>query len=347
MKSNCTKKYQQLSTLVIIIFTASIILITTPAVSQALTVGPVKVELTGQPGETLKGEYFLMNEAEKTKTFYPCFERYIEEGGQRKFFPNETEGISTWIKTAVKSVTLKPKEQIYIPFEIHIPKDAPAGSHFAVTWWSTAPCKEQTMGTEGVAIVTRAGVLMLVNVEGDIQESGHITEFSLPKKLMLYFPQIFRVVFENTGNVYLKPVGKIEVKNLLGMDAAVFNVNAVELEVYPKTKKSLRVTMGEEFYREVEAPPEGFWKRVKFEWRNFGIGPYKAILSLSYGQEKTKHLSQSFWFFVLPWRLILIFVVLLILVLFVCTKGVKAYNQWILKRAQTSEKTQNEAPNNK
>lgn len=308
--------------------------------AQALTVGPVKVELEGNPGDTLTGEFFLMNETDKTKTFYSDFEKYVDIGGDKKFL-DKKEDLSSWVQTQ-ESITLESKQQAKVSYTVKIPLGAPAGSHFAVAWWGSAP--PQVGAGQGVAIVSKAGILMLLTVSGDINESAKVSSFNLPtdQKVLNFFPSGFSVAVENTGNVYIKPAGTITVKNALGVSKEVFGVNKVDLEVYPKTSRGLRISTAEKVYIEdITLPvPTSLIDGIKKEWSNFGFGPYTAYLNLKYGKQNPQELSASLKFWIIPWRISTIVGVLVILILLFFTKGIKAYNRWIIRRAQKITDTQ-------
>lgn len=300
--------------------------------AMALTVGPVKVEMEADPGDTITDEFFLMNETDKTKTFYSSFEKYVDLGGDKKFL-GIIEDLSAWIQTQ-ESITLEPGQQVKVPYTIKVPQDAPAGSHFAVTWWGSAPPQIN----QGVAVVSKAGILMLLNVSGDINESARIESLKLPSKskVLNFFPPGFSVAVENLGNVYIKPTGNILVKNILGMDKQVFRINKVDLEVYPKTTRGLRIATKEgKQIEEIALPqPTSFLDGIRKEWNNFGFGYYTAYLNLKYGKKNPQELNTSLKFWVIPWRISLIVAIITILILLFFTKGIQTYNRWIIKRAQ-------------
>ncbi len=274
--------------------------------SQAITVGPPKLEYSVDPGDTIKDELFLMNEGQELVTFYPVFEKFTEENGQKVFLKEESD-LAAWVKTD-DSITLKPGEQRKIPFTIEIPQNASPGGHFAVIWWSTAPPVSE--GGAPVSIVTRAGILVLLRVSGDIKEEGRILSFSSGKKFFWSFPITFTTVFMNDSNVYVKPGGKITIKNIFGFTKTVVTVNKGALQILPQSRRVFD---------------------EKWELSRFALGPYKAELNLVFG-ESQKKLSQTFWFWVFPVKPLLIVILLLILIFFIIPKGIKKYNQWIIKR---------------
>lgn len=284
-----------------------------PSVSQAVTLGPAKIEYKVDPGAVISDKIFILNEENEARTFYAAFEKFTQVGGEKKFLPTEESELANWFKME-KSVSLEPKEQKEIPFTIEIPQNAPPGGHFAVIWWGTAPPKGQ------VAIVTRAGILVFLQVSGEVNEKGEILDFSLPEGKFLVFslPEDFVVNFKNAGNTYLKPRGEIKIENIFGSQIAVFDVNDKEIIILPEITQTLNVS------KKFEKPP-------------FAFGFYKAELALIWG-EKQNNALKSIWFFVFPWKSVLIVIIILAALLLLATKGIKKYNQWIIAKAQREVK---------
>lgn len=284
-----------------------------PLSAFALTVGPAKMEYSVNPGDIVGGSIFLMNEEQNERTFYSVFEKFTEDEGQKIFLKEESD-LAVWIKTE-RSVTLKPGEQRNIPFRIEVPKDAPPGGHFAVMWWSTAPAGGKT--NQPVSIVTRTGILVLLRVSGDIKEEGEVINFSTgnPANIFFSFPINFNVVFQNKGNVHLKPSGKITIKNIFGATKKTLDVNPYSLQILPQSKR-------------------GF--DVKWENPNFAFGPYEAQLDLTYGESK-KQLAQSIWLGLFPLKILIGSIIALFIIFVVIPKGIKRYNRWIVKRARARD----------
>lgn len=276
--------------------------------SQAVTVGPAKMEYSVDPGDVIKATIFLMNETRQDATFYPDFEKFIEEDGQKTFLKDESD-LAGWIETET-SVFLLAGEKKNIPFTLRVPENAEPGGHFAVMWWGTAPPRNGKQ----VSIVTRAGILVMLRVSGDIREEGRLLNFSTAdsKRIFWSFPVGFSVTFKNDGNIHLKPTGQIAVKNILGRTKAVVKVNEYLLQILPGSKRSFE---------------------AKWETAKFAFGPYKAELNLNYG-ESQKQVSQSFWFVLIPLKILLIVIFALAFVLFVLPQGIKKYNQWIINKAK-------------
>jgi len=294
-----------------IIFSSILAFLLLPVYSQAVTVGPAKIEYKTDPGEMITGKLIVVNEEQEAQTFYAAFEKFTEVDGQKKFLPSEPAELAEWFKME-KSVSLKAGQQKEIPFTIEVPKNAPPGGHFAVIWWGTAPPGGQ------VAIVTRAGILVFLQVSGEVNEKGEVAEFSLSKGKFFVFklPEDFVVNFQNQGNTYLKPRGEIAVKNIFGSAVAAFKANSKERIIFPENTQILDIAK-------------------KFDKLPFAFGFYKAELALQWG-EKQNDILKSVWFFVFPWKIVLIAVIILAALLLAGTKGIKKYNQWIIKKTQES-----------
>lgn len=282
-----------------------------PAHSFALTVGPGKLEYTLDPGATMTGTLFLLNEGTESQTLHPSFEAFTETNGTKQFFPETTSDLVGWF-TVASSVTLAPKESTNIPFTLSVPKGAPPGGHFAVIWWNTAPVGSKA---GSAAIVTRAGILVYLNVTGQVNESGSITRFAPTNggRFLTGFPTSFDVMFNNTGGDYLQPTGDIQITNMFGASVASFSVNKNNsAQILPQSEKDLPVSLD---------PPQG----------NIGFGIYHAELTLHYG-ESNKEIGDSYTFVVVTWVLLPILLALLLIV-FGIVLGVRKYNQWVIRKA--------------
>ncbi|MBI4085094.1 MAG: hypothetical protein HY432_01125 [Candidatus Liptonbacteria bacterium] len=284
-----------------------------PLDSEALTVGPAKMEFSLDPGNIIEGKLFLMNEGSEARTLYPSFEKFAEVNGAKQFLPGERTDLSSWLKID-GGVYLEAGESKDVPFTLTVPEDAPPGGHFAVIWWGTSP--PNTQGGQGTAIITRAGILVYLNVSGEIQETAEIGTFDTREgnRLFSRIPEDFNVVFKNTGNVYLKPGGEIRIKNMLGITTAVLSVNKFGAEILPRSQKEIRVA------------PESVG------WKGFGFGYYTADLSLNYGDNMDKQVGAKVGVFVITWQIILPIILVLFLIFWISTKGIKKYNKRVIEK---------------
>jgi len=278
-----------------------------PFITDAITIGPAKLELSADPGDVLTGEMSLFNETDKADNFYISFEKFIEEGSQRIFLADEESLVAEWME-APESVFLTGGERKRVSFTIRVPEGAPPGGHFAVAWWSTAPPEAKG----GVGIAVRAGILIFLRVSGEVTEEAEIL-YSPKQTIVGSLPLGFNVTFKNLGNVHLKPLGNIIIKDLFGRTKAQISINPQRFNVLPESQRTFIA-----------------------DWQGEGIffGPYRATLEVSYGSDESKEFKKTALVWVLPWILTLLIVLALIILILVIIKGIPKYNRWVIEKAK-------------
>jgi len=294
--------------------------------ANALTISPPRMEYSVKPGDKIVDIVKVSNETKKELTIYSEVKSFtaLDEEGAPKFYEPQEGEMANWIDVALKEVTLAPGEKKEVGFTINVPQNADPGGHYAAILWAMqkpGANKEKTP----VSFISKTGHLILVRVAGDIKESGRILDFGTKnnKKLFNNLPVDFVIRFENTGNVHLKPLGQIEIKNMFGQQKALIDANPQKGNVLPNSVRRL-----ENSWSNMEPVGGGFFTNLKNEWNNFGFGRYTADLALAYGSKnETLRNYTSFWIF--PWRILLLSLIALILLVIL----IKLYNKWIISRA--------------
>lgn len=310
--------------LITILFPSLLIVLLPFYTAEALTIAPVRFEIAGEPGQTLVGEITLSNEDDIIRTFYSYSENFEArgEGGDPYFKPAE-EGLATWIKTEPE-IVLQPGETKTVSFSIEIPQGADPGGHFAAIFWSNVPPRETG---EGQMIVgARLGTLVLLRVAGEIREGGGILEFGAENNVFTHLPISFFYRLANDGNNWIRPEGEIKIRNIIGLETATLNANPVQGNILPGSVRRFNVewTAQDETIKE-----NGFFAIAGHQWRNFAFGVYTATLDLDWGQQE----NASYRFFVIPWQLLSIIIIILFTIGFLGFIGLKKYNRWIITKA--------------
>ncbi len=291
----------------------------------ALTISPVKVEVTGDPGQTLRGELELLNEQPGQKTFFTSFENFEPSGdtGSPKFI-GKKDGLATWLGADL-SVVIATGETIKVPYTITIPSDAEAGGYFAAIFFGEQDPSTQLAGE--VAIGGKLGVLILLRVAGDIVEQAGISEFTVSEgsKLKSGLPIGLSYRFSNSGGDRAVPLGDIVIKNMFGGTAATVAANINEGSVLPNSARKFQTMWGEPMVANTKT---SFFTTAKKQLTDFHFGFYKANLSLVYGATN-QTASDSFWFAIVPWQLLLLVLGALLIAIFM----LKKYNSWIISKS--------------
>lgn len=167
------------------IFLAVIIALSTLSVAQAkIAISPLKHELTVSAGQSQSAIIKVTNEDDTPVTLYTSKEDFVsgDDSGTPKFVKpqeqtSDSYSLANWIKLENNNITLAKGETREIRFTVSVPKNGEPGGHYGAIFFSPgAPSGAQ------VAIVQRLGVLVLINVPGDIKIGGNLSGFDVGTK---------------------------------------------------------------------------------------------------------------------------------------------------------------------
>jgi hypothetical protein len=311
--------------------------------SSAMTITPVRYELSGDPGETVKKEMVLINDDDVPVTYYSSFANFEAQGetGSAAFIERPTEDIGTWMKTE-RSVIVYPGEQKTVEFSINIPDGAEPGGHFGVIFWGTSP--EYIEDGKQLAVSAKTGLIVLLSVKGEVEEVGGLIEFDTKDSKFWYntLPVSFYYRFRNDGGDRIKPEGKIKIRNLLFITIDKLNANPMDGNILPSSTRKFNIdwikyTRSKDYEAKAGFISD-FFDHVYYQWKNFAIGLYSAKLDISYGlsDEEAKKIV---YFFVFPWQLIICLIIIISTIYFGGKKLIKKYNNYIIKKAQSMMNT--------
>ncbi len=302
----------------------------------ALTVSPARIEITGDPGATLQGEIELFNEQDGGKTFFTSFENFEPSGDSgAPHFIGSKEGLATWIHSDGK-VVLESGKRTLVPYTITIPQNAEPGGYFAAIFFGSQ--EPGATGSGQVSVGGKIGVLVLLRVSGEVEEGGGLLGFNIKenKKVFSSLPIAFTYRFNNTGGDRVVPRGEIKIKNTLRLNAATLLANKNEGSVLPGSARKFEVVWGQETesVNNLEQKEEslGFFEMAGRQWNDFHFGWYTAKLNLAWGATN-QTANASYNFFVFPWQLLLILLVVLTIVGLFGKIAIKKYNNWIITQA--------------
>jgi hypothetical protein len=310
----------------------------------ALTVSPARVEITGDPGTTIHGEIEIFNEQEGTKTFFTSFENFEPSGDSgAPHFIGAKDGLATWV-SAEDTVVIDSGKHKIIPFSITIPAGAEPGGYFAAIFFGSQPPKSNEAGQ--VSVGGKIGVLVLLRVSGDVVESGGLSDF-ISKNSQRFFstiPVSFTYKVNNDGGDRIMPQGEVKIKNTVGYTSAKFLANKNQGNVLPgSTRKFEAIWDFEEPLTVTGTTTEdnGFFASAAKQWREFHFGWYTAHLKATWGEGQNQSAEASYNFFIIPWQLLIIIGLILIVLWFIGSRGLRKYNRWVISRAALMQQSHN------
>ena len=305
-----------------------------PSFAKALTVSPIRYEISGDPGQVLEEKLNLRNETTSPTTYYPHYYNFEAQGETGvPTFVEPKDGLGTWI-AGPAGITLAPGDNQTIIFVISIPKDAHPGGYFGALLYGTNPPNQN--GAQ-LAIGSETGPIILLRVNGEIKESASIVEFKIKnnQKFFTALPVEMFYRFQNTGTDRTKPTGNLIIKNIFGLKAKTENANPVEGNVLPGQIRHFDLVWQKSDAPSLETYADRtFFEQVGYEWRNFAFGYFTANLELFYGADNAASAHSEVKFFVFPWQLLLIIIIVLVIIFFVLKTLIKRYNRWIILQAE-------------
>jgi hypothetical protein len=303
-------------------------LLLAPLAASAITVSPPIIELDASRGEIIDQSIKVRNESASDLTYYLTAERFVaggEEGAPS--FVGEDIGLATWVNFPYESISIPAGGTIQVPFKIIVPNYAAPGGHYAAIFLSTIPPKS-TASTSQVAIASRIGTLVLVKIAGEVKENATMAEFTTAADSYSSLPVKFNVRVENSGNIHVKPMGTVLIKNMFGSVAGTAQVNENGGNVLPDQIRKFEASW-------VKNPnavgATSFWGKYQQQKENYAFGRYSADVTLNYGTAgKVLTSTTSFW--VIPWHIILVRLILIVIIVVIIYFLMKKYNEWLLKK---------------
>lgn len=281
-----------------------------------MTAIPPKVELKGDPGQTLKATLKIRNDSEQTQNFAITVEDFVVVDSKGTPIPVTTTvgnrwSLKNWI-TAPKDIPVDSKGDQILDISIKIPMTALPGGHYAmVTYTPNAEAKPGDLKQTGNIITSRVGTLVYVTVSGPINEKASITKFSVPK-FTEKGPIEFSGSIESLSDVHVNPKGSVTISDPLSKKVAKISVDAGN--IFPESTRDFTA----------------LWNQ---KW---GWGRYKADLSLTYGTADLP-ITATVFFWLFPIRLVIYILVALISVLtiiIILNKRSKKHQQELEKEVQ-------------
>ncbi len=261
--------------------------------SLALSVTPPLININLTPKQEVATEISVVNNNSRPLKVYIEAVDFQDNGNGVEFLYSEDIGndpdsynmyMSRWVTLTKTEVDLAPYRSEKIPFVISVPEGANPGGHYAALLVGTNPPDDQEQGSV-VKIASKISCLILARVEGEVKEKGMIREFSTQKAIAGTAENIFKVKFENLGNIHLRPQGTIKVVDMFGKQKGEV------LEFNNKKDYGNVLPNGE---REWDIP----WKDDDF----FLFNRYKAELAVSFGQEAIQTDNRFVYFWSVDWK---------------------------------------------
>lgn len=258
---------------------------------RTFTVSPPVIETTIKPGGYMEGKMKIFNESTTPLTFDASLQDFIVDNdeGRPTILQEDTlsnkYSASSWIAVYPHTFTVQPRERFEVSYYINVPQNARPGGRYATVVFK--PRSSLSVAGTGTAVQTQIGSLFYISVDGPITEKAEVTKFDA-KRFVENGPISVFTSIKNLSDLHIKPKGYIKVTNMLGKQSYVTPLK--EYNIFPEAQRNYENTFGKKFM----------------------FGRYKAELIASYGKNNNLPLTATIYFWVFPWKIALILVVIII-----------------------------------
>lgn len=216
------------------------VFLSTPSVhaqTLSLSISPPVFEIFIKPGKTISQVYKIRNTGE-AKIVKLSVNEYTPDTVSHPSVNIEGE---TWIKIAGKNISrnspflLSKGEEKQFLLIVSPPIELPQKDYYRVITLETVNNPPHELSQTDIQISLNSVLLITVTNSGSMVKSSKVTKFTLPKVLDSFTPLNISVEIENTGDTYLRPIGTLTLKGIIGQGT----YNLLPLALFPGQKKLL------------------------------------------------------------------------------------------------------------
>ena len=245
-----------------------------------ITVAPALVEEVINPGDQYSSSLQVTNPDPGAKQYTVSLEDVsgLTAAGDPIFSnsPIPDFGLSGWVTLPETTFTVAGNSTKNIPFSIAVPQNAAPGGHYGaifINYGATRPT------TNGAGVGYQIGTLLELRIAGQDVEGATIKSFDTDKGLYEKPQVTFTTSVSDDGNVLLRPRGPIDITNMFGSKVATIIMNDDNAAIFPSSSRTFTAV-----------------------WNGSGMsfGKYNAIMSLTYGNDVQKTVTEMTSFWVIP-----------------------------------------------
>lgn len=264
------------------------LIIALPAAAYGVAIKPAQIEQKVDPGSVKTFTMTVTNTDTKQLVLYPMVRNVtgVNDENQPVFelaWDGAPHDVQAWLEFDKSPITLEAKGSGSVQVRAHFPEDASPGSHLAGFFFSDKPNTEAV--PQGAAVGFDVGAILHFQISGEAVTKATIRHFSTAQTIYGKAPVDFSVAVENEGNTLVRPVGFIDITNMMGKKVASIPVNDNGAGVFPKTTRE--------------------WK-TSWNPNEIVFGKFTAMVALAIETEQGQDtLSRQVSFWVLPMNVLL------------------------------------------
>lgn len=290
----------------------------------ALLITPSPIVTTVQPGKTTTVQLKIMNNGSKPENLQIQPRSFVvnNKTGAVTLGSTPPAEVNSWISFSSPKFTVAPGQIFTENVILTVPKEAGFSYSFALLINRQA---NPSPSNSGRIINGSVADFVLMNVDrpGAVRQLS-VPSFTVSKHVYEWLPANFTVQFKNTGNSIVAPAGNIFIQRSANSKTPidVLPVNPAGGYILPNTERPIKTSWANGFpaYKQVTNSDGSSSQHLTWSWSSlssFRFGKYTAKLVAVYNnghQDVPIEAQVSFW--VIPWKIMLVLLVLVLVVLF-------------------------------
>ena len=307
----------------------------------SLQVTPSPLVTTIKPGTRTTLELKIRNAGTGTEELRidPRAFNVDKQTGEVTLDDTKPSEITQWVSFGAQKFTIKPGEWYTQKVHISLPKSTGFSYSLALVINRT---NNPTAIESGRLLKGSVAVFTLVNVDrpGAIRKLD-VSDFNVSQAIYEYLPAKFTVLFKNTGNSIVQPYGNIFVQRGANdkTPIATLPVNDKGGYLLPDTPRTMEATWSQGFpvFQSSKDASGAEKSDLVWDWSkltDFRIGQYTAKLVAIYNDgQRDVPIERVVTFWVIPWRSILILLLVIGIVGYVRHKQIQRKTRKAVEKA--------------
>jgi hypothetical protein len=254
------------------------------APESSFTLSPLIVDEKAKQRDILKQTAVLTNNTNRKVTIYATVKNYDVIDGEQIFLDRYNTNVDTslahWIEITRGVIELEPGETKRIPYLIQVHLNAVSGIYHAKIMFQEGSNRDEAESR----IKSWNAIDVNLEVVSDVRERLQLNTFAPEKIFFTGSTATFSYLLENVGNRAVAPNGEIRIFNRRGEEVGTIPANDQNVSLLPEAVSQLGAV-----------------------WDAAGkFGRYKAYLDVSYGEKQVGTVNDTVYFWIVPWKQILI-----------------------------------------
>lgn len=208
---------------------------------ESITLSPTSKKLHVDPGQILQDSLTVVNDGDTAYDFIVYASPYsMASGAYDK--PSYTSTASnadayTWFQFQQTSWHIEARQTLYVPYTVHVKKNAAPGGHYGVLFAEVQPAETTTDGTALIR-KKRVGTVVYATVSGDVRLGGSMLGTSIPW-FQSSAPLDITASVKNTGNTDFTATVLYQISDVFG--SVKYSMQG-EYAVLPSTTRDITLS---------------------------------------------------------------------------------------------------------